>query len=90
MSGGLLIFILAWTVALSVLLPLVCFPVAKFWEPSIQGTCVDQLAVWYVMAGVNIITDFAIFIIPLPVIKSLQLPTKQKMLLVVVFSLGLL
>ncbi|KAK7993025.1 hypothetical protein PG988_001819 [Apiospora saccharicola] len=89
MSGGLLVFILAWTVTLSVLLPLVCFPVAKFWEPSIEGTCVDQLAVWYVMAGVNIITDFAIFVIPLPVIKSLQLPTKQKMLLVLVFGLGL-
>ena len=90
MSGGLLIFILAWTVTLSVLLPLVCFPVARFWETSLPGTCVDQLAVWYVMAGVNIITDAAIFVIPLPVIKSLQLPTKQKMLLVVVFGLGLL
>lgn len=90
MSGGLLAFILAWTVTLSVLLPLVCYPVEKFWEPALPGSCVDQLAVWYVMAGVNIVTDFAIFIIPLPVIKSLQLPTKQKMLLVVVFGLGLL
>ncbi|KAK8084247.1 hypothetical protein PG997_005518 [Apiospora hydei] len=89
MSGGLLGFILAWTVTLSVLLPLVCYPVDKFWEPALPGSCVDQLAVWYVMAGVNIITDFAIFVIPLPVIKSLQLPTKQKMLLVVVFGLGL-
>ncbi|KAK6846442.1 hypothetical protein PG990_007120 [Apiospora arundinis] len=89
MSGGLLAFILAWTVTLSVLLPLVCYPVEKFWEPALPGSCVDQLAVWYVMAGVNIVTDFAIFIIPLPVIKSLQLPTKQKMLLVVVFGLGL-
>ncbi|KAK8045613.1 hypothetical protein PG993_005637 [Apiospora rasikravindrae] len=89
MSGGLLTFILAWTVTLSVLLPLVCYPVDKFWEPSLPGSCVDQLAVWYVMAGVNIVTDFAIFVIPLPVIKSLQLPTKQKMLLVVVFGLGL-
>ncbi|KAK7942415.1 uncharacterized protein PG986_011528 [Apiospora aurea] len=89
MSGGLLGFILAWTVTLSVLLPLVCYPVDKFWEPALPGSCVNQLAVWYVMAGVNIITDFAIFIIPLPVIKSLQLPTKQKMLLVVVFGLGL-
>ncbi|KAK8097579.1 uncharacterized protein PG998_013065 [Apiospora kogelbergensis] len=89
MSAGLLSFMLAWTVCLSVLLPLVCYPVDKFWEPALPGSCVDQLAVWYVMAGVNIITDFAIFVIPLPVIKSLQLPTKQKMLLVVVFGLGL-
>ncbi|KAK8068670.1 hypothetical protein PG994_005286 [Apiospora phragmitis] len=89
MAGGLLAFMLAWTVTLSVLLPLVCYPVDKFWEPARPGSCVDQLAVWYVMAGVNIVTDFAIFIIPLPVIKLLQLPTKQKMLLVVVFGLGL-
>lgn len=73
---------------LAFLLPMVCWPVAAFWGG--EGRCLNQLAIWYVMAGVNIVTDFTIFAIPLPVIKSLQLPTKQKVLLVLVFGLGLL
>lgn len=39
-----LIFEGSWAVTLSVLLPLVCTPVAAFWDTSVQGTCLDQLA----------------------------------------------
>lgn len=105
-----LIFEGAWALTLSVLLPLVCTPVAFFWDTSLQGTCLNQLAsehpvlitallsdiswltsdlaVWYVMAAINLITDFVIFSLPLPVIKSLQLPHRQKYLLMGVFCLG--
>ena len=36
----------------------------------------------------NIITDIATTVLPLPVLRTLQLPKRQKMLLMVVFSLG--
>lgn len=85
-----LVFQGAWALTLSILLPLVCNPVASFWDPSIQGTCLDQLAIWYVMASVNLVTDFVTFSLPLPVIKSLQLPKRQKYLLMGVFCLGFL
>jgi hypothetical protein len=42
------------------------------------------------MASVNLVTDFIIFSMPLPVIKSLQLPKKQKLMLTFVFCLGFL
>ncbi|KAJ4389543.1 hypothetical protein N0V93_007013 [Gnomoniopsis smithogilvyi] len=83
-----LIFEGAWALTLSVLLPLVCTPVAFFWDSSLQGTCLNQLAIWYVMAAINLVTDFVIFSLPLPVIKSLQLPKRQKALLMGVFCLG--
>lgn len=39
-----LIFEGAWALTLAVLLPLVCSPVAAFWDLSIEGTCLNQLA----------------------------------------------
>lgn len=40
------------------------------------------------MAAINLVTDFVIFSLPLPVIRSLQLPKRQKVLLMGVFCLG--
>lgn len=80
----------AWALTLSILLPLVCVPVASFWDATVKGTCLDQLAIWYVMASVNLVTDFVTFSLPLPVIKSLQLPKRQKYMLMGVFCLGFL
>ena len=40
------------------------------------------------MACVNIITDFLILCLPIPMLRALQLPLKQKILLALVFALG--
>lgn len=80
----------AWAIALSFLLTLVCIPVAKFWIPGLRGRCLDLLTIWYIMASVNLTTDLIIFVMPLPVIRSLQLPRRQKLMLFAVFGLGLL
>ena len=39
-------------------------------------------------AGCNIITDMAIAILPLPMLKQLQIPRGQKTVLMAVFALG--
>ncbi|KAK1835755.1 hypothetical protein QBC39DRAFT_273695, partial [Podospora conica] len=83
-----LCFLVAWAVALAFLLTLICQPVATFWDPSIPGKCIDITTVWYIMAGVNLITDFLILTLPMPVISSLQLPNRQKYMLMGVFCLG--
>ncbi|KAI7776709.1 hypothetical protein LA080_004643 [Diaporthe eres] len=80
----------AWALTLSILLPLVCNPVSNFWDPDVPGKCLNQLAIWYVMASINLVSDFVIFSMPLPVIKNLQLPKKQKIMLMGVFCLGFL
>ncbi|KAK3903666.1 hypothetical protein C8A05DRAFT_32607 [Staphylotrichum tortipilum] len=84
-----LAFLICWGITLSFLLPLVCVPVAAFWDSTVDGFCLNSEAIWYVMAGVNVVTDFIVFSMPIPVISSLHLPTKQKILLLVVFTLGI-
>ncbi|WKT54436.1 hypothetical protein QSH57_005020 [Fusarium oxysporum f. sp. vasinfectum] len=83
-----IIFMVAWTVVIAFLNILVCVPVAKFWDSNLPGRCLDALTIWYVMAGFNLVTDIAIFCLPLPVIKSLNLPPRQKIMLFAIFSLG--
>ncbi|KAK1980095.1 hypothetical protein LZ30DRAFT_146319 [Colletotrichum cereale] len=83
-----LIFMTAWTIMLCFLLPMMCLPVAAFWDPTVEGRCIDLLSSWYTMAAVNIIADFVIFSLPIPVINSLQIPRRQKRMLIFVFGLG--
>ncbi|CZR68051.1 related to integral membrane protein [Phialocephala subalpina] len=65
-----------------------CVPIAAMWDSSVKATCIDRLAVWYTNASVNIVTDMVVFTLPLPVLGSLKLPTRQKAVLLGVFCLG--
>jgi hypothetical protein len=67
-----------------------CTPVQAFWDITLPRNCLPRDAMWFSNAGVNILTDFALFLSPLVAIKALRLPKRQKMGLYVVFLLGLL
>lgn len=65
-----------------------CIPVSYFWNSNIDGHCLDRFAVWFANAGINIATDIATVVLPLPIVKSLNLPPRQKYALMGVFALG--
>lgn len=67
-----------------------CSPVARVWDHSVEGTCIDLTGFWYANAAANIIGDFAILFLPMPVVKSLKLPSRQKWGLRLIFGLGVL
>jgi hypothetical protein len=67
-----------------------CMPVAYFWDKQISGHCLPRMAVWFLNAALNIITDIAIFILPLRVVSALSLPRGQKIGLYFIFALGFL
>ncbi|KAI6776559.1 hypothetical protein HG530_000504 [Fusarium avenaceum] len=80
----------AWTITIAFINILICIPVAKFWNATLPGHCSDALTIWYVMAGFNLVTDIFVFCLPLPVIRSLKLPKRQKAMLLAIFSVGFL
>ncbi|RFN44514.1 hypothetical protein FIE12Z_11228 [Fusarium flagelliforme] len=82
------ILMICWTIIIAFINIFICVPVSKFWTPDLPGRCLDSLAIWYMMAGFNLVTDLVVFCMPLPVIKSLNLPRKQKIMLFAIFSLG--
>lgn len=65
-----------------------CIPVAKFWDPSIPGSCLSKTALWFSNASMHIATDLAILIIPIPALIAIDLPRRQKFALMIMFALG--
>jgi len=60
------------------------------WDLAVLGTC-DHLATpGLVQGGINIAADLTIFILPLPIILKLQIPTSKKIGLSAIFATGLL
>lgn len=56
-------------------------------QPS-SATCTDIVTLYLSSAPVNIITDLAIFFLPMPVLTGMRLPQKQKIILIITFSFG--
>jgi hypothetical protein len=67
-----------------------CTPVDYFWIKSIKGRCFNPLWVYFTNAPFQIVTDFVLFGLPLPILRKLQLPRRQKTSLVLLFGIGLL
>jgi hypothetical protein len=88
-SLTLIVFTGIWNITQSVLQSFTCIPAAAIF-PAITDRCLDSLTIWYIAAAFNITTDFCVLLLPLPSIKSLQLPLKQKLLLSAVLGLGFL
>lgn len=65
-----------------------CKPVARAWNMSINGTCIDQKGLYIATAVTNTVTDVALLIVPLPVLASLNMPRIQKVGLFFMFVVG--
>jgi hypothetical protein len=77
-----------WSLSQLLVVVFTCNPIEKFWDQSVPGSCIPNLPFWYINAAGNIITDVAIFVIPLPVLSSLTLRPAQKLVLLGIFCLG--
>lgn len=85
----LLVVLGIWGVVQEILVGFSCFPVAVL-IPSQQDKCIESIIVWYTTSIMNIVTDFIVFLVPMPAIRGLQLRPKQKILVTSVFCLGFL
>ncbi|KAF2853227.1 hypothetical protein T440DRAFT_487680 [Plenodomus tracheiphilus IPT5] len=65
-----------------------CIPVRAFWTKEPGAKCIDQFAMWFTNAGINILQDFMIILLPMPVIRSLNLGKRQKGALIGIFAVG--
>ncbi|KAJ6436637.1 galactose oxidase [Purpureocillium lavendulum] len=65
-----------------------CTPVSAFWTR--KGSCLDFKKFGIGYAIVNITTDFAVWLMPMPSVWAIQLPPSQKIALCLIFLLGLL
>ena len=66
-----------------------CHPRKKLWDPlRTSGSCIDINPELLFTAIFNMITDFAILILPMPSIWKLQMPKKRKIMVTAIFGTG--
>ncbi|KAB5542890.1 hypothetical protein GE09DRAFT_230156 [Coniochaeta sp. 2T2.1] len=70
---------------------LICQPFAMNWDQTIPGGhCGDQVLSFTVTGALNLVTDSMVLLLPLPYLYKLQMRLYKKLVLMGVFSVGLL
>lgn len=86
-----MIFIAAWAIATIVAGCAICRPFAFNWDQTIPGgKCGDQVLSFTITGVFNLVTDVLVLCLPLPYLVKLQMRLYKKVVLVGVFSIGLL
>jgi hypothetical protein len=65
-----------------------CVPLKMLWDQTAKGSCVDIVTFYFANAGIHISTEFIIYVLPIPTLWSLHLPTRQKLGLCALMGIG--
>ncbi|ROW02581.1 hypothetical protein VPNG_07892 [Cytospora leucostoma] len=68
---------------------LICRPVARNWDPTVDGSCGNRIAGYTAVSVVNVVVDCLMLILPLPMIYNLQTTPGYKLGLFAIFSIGI-
>lgn len=66
-----------------------CEPIDYMWNPTPGGHCREGQVSDYSTLAINMFLDLVIFVLPLPTLWSLKLPSRKKVVVTVMFSFGL-
>ena len=67
-----------------------CRPREKTWNPFLPGHCFNNNASFLATGIFNVVSDFAILILPMPALWGLHAPVRKKIMMVAVFATGFL
>ncbi|KFY42388.1 hypothetical protein V494_02439 [Pseudogymnoascus sp. VKM F-4513 (FW-928)] len=65
-----------------------CRPLRGYWDKSVEATCIDGNVFFIVNQGFNVVMDFVILALPLPIIFNLKRAWQDKVALSGIFALG--
>ena len=86
----------AFTIAYSLASVLVnifsCNPISGSWnlQDAAIAVCINRPAFYFAQAGLGIFADIATVVAPLPALRALRLPTRQKVGVAVLLTMGAL
>ncbi|KAK5101415.1 hypothetical protein LTS08_005022 [Lithohypha guttulata] len=84
----LMTIIVCYSIGIIFALIFPCQPIPANWDLSVSGKCIDKAAIYLATAAVNVITDFLILTLPLPMVLRLHMPRGKKIGLVILFVVG--
>ncbi|KAJ5947493.1 hypothetical protein N7466_000508 [Penicillium verhagenii] len=78
-----------YSIAIIFALIFACTPIQKGWDSSITtGHCVNRSGLYIATAALNIVSDLALIVVPIPLVMGLQMPRVQKYGLMAMFIVG--
>jgi hypothetical protein len=84
--------VITWCIAILIVAIVQCQPFSYFWnqyvDPTARGRCINIAAFYVGNGAANVITDFIILIIPIPIIWNLQMPIMERLSVLGIFLLG--
>ncbi|RDW56862.1 hypothetical protein BP5796_12929 [Coleophoma crateriformis] len=81
--------VVAWWTANVLQVFLICTPFKLNYDVTITGTCGNRPAAYTAIGAINLITDVAILLLPIPTVWKLQMPVSSKIGICGVFAIGL-
>lgn len=87
---GVFAFTIGYSVASALVNVFSCKPISGSWrlEYAQTAVCINRPAFYFAQATFGIVTDIATVLLPLPMLKSLHLPLKQKVGVSLVLTMG--
>jgi len=67
---------------------LLCRPISSIWDFSVKGSCGDHKSLDQYIATMNLVQDFIVIILPMPILWRLQMGIKKKLALSGIFGIG--
>ncbi|KAH6853178.1 hypothetical protein B0I37DRAFT_317173 [Chaetomium sp. MPI-CAGE-AT-0009] len=65
-----------------------CIPLYSYWDFRVTEKYCHPQSIWWSSTGLHMVTDFLIFLLPMPVVWTIRLPRRQKYILSAVFGFG--
>ncbi|KAF2798544.1 hypothetical protein K505DRAFT_209789, partial [Melanomma pulvis-pyrius CBS 109.77] len=86
---GIVAIAVCWQITVVFAFIFVCVPVQAFWDLSITDRkCLDIYKMYLGISFPNMLTDFAITLLPIPYVWMLHISTKQKIMVGVTLFMG--
>ncbi|CAO2652639.1 Nn.00g009220.m01.CDS01 [Neocucurbitaria sp. VM-36] len=75
-----------------VIVPAQCTPLHKLWDftGQVQGHCINANAFYHATSAFHIVMDIWILVLPLKLILRIPRPPREKLALIIIFSLGII
>jgi hypothetical protein len=79
---------IAWFLGIVFSSAFMCQPIAKSWNPTLEGKCGSTPGLWLGSAIPSVVIDLIILLLPLPMIWSLKMSTARKSGITAIFVCG--
>ncbi|RDW67036.1 hypothetical protein BP5796_09785 [Coleophoma crateriformis] len=84
------LFIILWNASSIIAAFALCQPFSYNWDQTGEGHCGSQPSYYFWLGIINVITDVLILALPMPFIYNLQMRLQKKLLLLGMFSIGII